>query len=134
MMAILMLQNSTTMRLRLRRAEGKPLAAIVRSIKQALYSGEFNDTTGLAERQEVNAADIVREQRVYHGSGADFDAFDNSHMGEGVQAHGWGTYVTKSESVGEKYAVKSDKAAGLKRSELESNISRAEEQLSYASW
>ena len=88
--------------IKLRKAEGKPLADIVRSIKQALYSGEFNDTTGLAERQEVNAADIVREQRVYHGSGADFDAFDNSHMGEGegVQAHGWGTYVTKSESVG----------------------------------
>ena len=119
--------------IKLRKAEGKPLADIVRSIKQALYSGEFNDTTGLAERQEVNAADIVKEQRVYHGSGADFDAFDNSHMGEGegVQAHGWGTYVTKSESVGEKYAVKSDKATGLKRSELESNISRAEEQLSY---
>ncbi len=40
--------------IRLRRAEGKPLADIVRSIKQALYSGEFTDTTGLAERQEVN--------------------------------------------------------------------------------
>ena len=40
--------------IKLRRAEGKPLADIVRSIKQALYSGEFKDTTGLAERQEVN--------------------------------------------------------------------------------
>lgn len=40
--------------IKLRRAEGKPLAEIVRSIKQALYSGEFIDTTGLAERQEVN--------------------------------------------------------------------------------
>ena len=39
----------------LRRADGKPLAEIVRSIKQALYSGEFNDPTGIAERQEVNA-------------------------------------------------------------------------------
>ena len=37
------------------RLPGKPLADIVRSIKQALYSGEFEDTTGLGERQEVNA-------------------------------------------------------------------------------
>ena len=37
----------------------------------------------------------VREHRVYHGSGADFDAFDHSHMGEGegAQAYGWGTYL-----------------------------------------
>ena len=41
--------------IKLRRAEGKPLAEIVRSIKQSLYSGEFKDTTGLAEREEVNA-------------------------------------------------------------------------------
>lgn len=77
--------------------------------------------------------DDTRYQRVYHGTGADFDRFDHRHMGEGegAQAHGWGTYVTKSESVGKKYAVKSDKATGLKRSQLESNISRAEEQLSY---
>ena len=40
--------------IKLRRADGKPLADIVRSIKQALYSGEFKDTTGLAERQDVN--------------------------------------------------------------------------------
>nr|MBL6433494.1 hypothetical protein [Muribaculaceae bacterium] len=34
----------------------------------------------------------VREHRVYHGSGADFDVFDHSHMGEGegAQAYGWG--------------------------------------------
>ena len=44
--------------IKLRKADGKPLADIVRSIKQALYSGEFEDTTGLAERQEVNAAGI----------------------------------------------------------------------------
>ncbi|WP_257606323.1 LPD5 domain-containing protein, partial [Gabonia massiliensis] len=40
--------------IKLRKAEGKPLAEIVRSIKQALYSGEYKDTTGLAQRQEVN--------------------------------------------------------------------------------
>lgn len=46
----------------LQRAEGKPLVEIVESIKQALYSGEFKDTTGLAERQEVNGEDVVRYQ------------------------------------------------------------------------
>ena len=46
--------------IKLRRADGKPLADIVHSIKQALYSGEFKDTTGLAEQQEVNAKDVVR--------------------------------------------------------------------------
>gem|GEM_PF-3571273 len=52
----------------------------------------------------------LREHRVYHGSGADFDAFDHSHMGEGegAQAHGWGTYVTKSEDVGRGYAEEYD--------------------------
>ena len=91
----------------LQRADGKPLAEIVRSIKQALYSGEFKDTTGIAERQEVNG-DVVREHRVYHGSGADFEAFDHSHMGEGegAQAYGWGTYVTEVEGIGRTYAIK----------------------------
>ena len=42
----------------LRKADGKPLADIVRAIKQSLYSGEFYDTTGLAERTEVNAEQI----------------------------------------------------------------------------
>ena len=46
--------------IKLRKAEGKPLAEIVRSIKQALYSGEFKDTTGLAERQEVNVPETLR--------------------------------------------------------------------------
>lgn len=45
--------------IKLRRADGKPLAEIVRSIKQALYSGEFKDTTGLAERQDVNGDDVI---------------------------------------------------------------------------
>ena len=40
--------------IKLRKADGKPLAEIVRSIQQALYSGEYKDTTGIAERQEVN--------------------------------------------------------------------------------
>ena len=61
---------------------------------------------------EVNAGS-VREHRVYHGSGADFDAFDHSHMGEGegAQAYGWGTYVTEVEGIGRTYAVQNSKYA-----------------------
>ena len=60
--------------IKLRRAEGKPLADIVRSIKQALYRGEFEDTTGLAERQEVNAeiTDRVRFFRTAKGEAYGF--------------------------------------------------------------
>lgn len=60
--------------IKLRRAEGKPLADIVRSIKQALYSGEFEDITGLAERQEVNAeiTDRVRFFRTAKGEAYGF--------------------------------------------------------------
>lgn len=47
-----------------------------------------------------------RQHRVYHGSGADFEAFDHTHMGEGegAQAFGWGTYVTEVEGIGRHYA------------------------------
>lgn len=91
--------------MKLRRAGGKPLVEILKSIKQTLYSGEYKDTTGLAEVQEVNG-DTIREHRVYHGSGADFEAFDHSHMGEGegAQAYGWGSYVTEVEGIGRTYA------------------------------
>lgn len=68
--------------IKLRRADGKPLAEIVRSIEQALYSGEFKDTTGLAERQEVNADDIARFQKVYQGSQADHVRFFRTAEGE----------------------------------------------------
>ena len=48
----------------------------------------------------------AREHRVYHGSSADFNIFDHSHMGEGegAQAYGWGTYVTEVEGIGKMYA------------------------------
>ena len=119
--------------IKLRRADGKPLAEIVRSIKQALYSGEFKDTTGLAERQEVNADDVTRYQKVYHGSGAEFDHFDHSHMGEGegAQAYGWGTYVTEVEGIGRTYAKASKYNIQLRISELEANISRTERSLPF---
>lgn len=116
----------------LERSGGKPLADIVKCVSTVLESGKFEDTTGLAQRQEVNAQQI-REHRVYHGSGADFDAFDHSHMGEGEgsQSFGWGTYVTNSETIGKSYANRAKADFGLKRNELESDISRAKEQLPF---
>ena len=116
----------------LERSGGKPLADIVKCVSTVLESGKFEDTTGLAQRQEVNAQQI-REHRVYHGSGAEFDAFDHSHMGEGEgsQSFGWGTYVTNSETIGKSYANRAKADFGLKRNELESDISRAKEQLPF---
>ncbi|MBQ5680359.1 MAG: hypothetical protein IIV20_02650 [Bacteroidaceae bacterium] len=65
--------------------------------------------TDVAIGQQVldENANATREMRVYHGSGADFDAFDHSHMGEGegAQAYGWGTYVTEVEGIGKTYAL-----------------------------
>ena len=58
------------------------MADIVRSIKQSLYSGEFKDTTGLAERQEVNADEVARQQKVYHGGGAGPIRFFRTANGE----------------------------------------------------
>ncbi len=89
----------------LERADSKPLSDIIKSVSDALNSGKFEDTTGLAQRQEVNGK-TIREHRVYHGSGVDFDRFDHSHIGEGEgnQAFGWGTYVTEVEGIGRTYA------------------------------
>lgn len=91
----------------LRKADGKPLADIVRAIADALHTGKFVDPTGLAKTGEVNA-ETLREMRAWHGSGADFEAFDHSHMGEGegAQAFGWGTYVTEVKGIGKNYAEK----------------------------
>lgn len=98
----------------LERSGSKPLADIVKCVSNALDSGKFDDTTGIAQPQEVNVKKI-REQRVYHGSGADFEAFDHSHMGEGQgsQVFGWGTYVTSSKAIGESYAESSSRTGGM---------------------
>lgn len=63
------------------------------------------------DAEDAIANDVkVRENRVWHGSGADFEAFDHSHMGEGegAQAFGWGTYVTNSKDIGFYYATRID--------------------------
>ena len=54
--------------------------------------------------------DRAKLLKTFHGSGADFDVFDHSHMseGEGNQAYGYGTYVTEVEGIGKLYAGNAD--------------------------
>ncbi len=69
----------------------------------------------------------IREHRVYHGSAADFEAFDHSHMGEGegAQAYGWGSYVTEVKGIGKSYATSNEeKRAKLSISEKKEYIKR----------
>ena len=63
------------------------------------------------EEEAIREDEKVREHRVYHGSGAEFERFDHSHMGEGEgsQAYGWGSYVTEAEGIGWTYAQKGKK-------------------------
>lgn len=77
-----------------------PLAKLLKGVEKSYDKGKK-----LLEESEKSSTDL-REQRVYHGSGADFEAFDHGHMGEGQgsQVFGWGTYVTSSKAIGESYA------------------------------
>lgn len=69
----------------------------------------------IATREEARRmADVAKRvgaelMTVFHGSAAKFDAFDHSHMGEGegAQAYGWGTYVTKVYGIARTYAKSS---------------------------
>ncbi len=72
----------------------------------------------------------LREMRAYHGSGADFEAFDHSHMGEGegAQAYGYGTYVTEVEGIGRMYAESTS------RGQLSKKITAANKDLLNALW
>ena len=58
-------------------------------------SGEFSGDNG-----------DIRFREVYHGSPHDFGQFNHSFMntGEGVQAFGWGTYVTEVNGIAKGYA------------------------------
>lgn len=60
----------------------------------------------IQEKTDENTGKRVLFSRAYHGTGADFELFDHSHMseGEGNQAYGWGTYVAFNREVGLAYA------------------------------
>ena len=117
--------------------------SILRDVVIEHMKGSGLDVIGTEDGQRVLDMvneDGAKEHRVYHGSGAEFDHFDHSHMseGEGTQFYGWGTYVTEVRGIGEGYAIRSKNGISmsreewsLKRSELESNIYRAKEQLPF---
>ena len=76
-------------------------------LQQILDNISFS-TKVLKERGRLMFEDDsnIRFHKVYHGSGAEFDTFDHSHMGEGegAQVFGWGSYVTEVEEIGRTYA------------------------------
>lgn len=90
--------------------DGKPYeygvfdANNIKSAEPVTYD-DNGDVIPLSERFNPERDDI-RFSRVYHGTGADFDHFDHSHMGEGEgsQVYGYGTYVTTNKDTGEIYA------------------------------
>ena len=134
--------------LRQQKADGKSAQpptreeSILRDVVIEHMKGSGLDVIGTEDGQRVldMANDDAKEHRVYHGSGAEFDHFDHSHMGEGegAQVYGWGTYVTEVRGIGEGYAMRAKNGIAmsrddwsLKRAELESNIYRAKEQLPF---
>ena len=92
--------------------EGETLThdkAIRDELIHAMRDAGIEVVTDEAEGQAVLDAARAGEaqmQRAYHGTDADFEAFDHSHMGEGAggQAYGWGSYFTEEEGVARSYA------------------------------
>lgn len=96
----------------------KSVSQRVISLRNSLHSTSSTDGATLSSAKIPQIFELPNENnlklhKVYHGSGADFEAFDHLHMGEGEgnQAYGWGTYVTEVEGIGRTYA---GAAAGLK--------------------
>lgn len=79
-----------------------------RKLLNAVTYDDNGNVIPLSKRFNPRKED-VRFRAVWHGSGAEFSEFDHSFMGEGegLQAYGWGTYVTESEQVGRGYAKRS---------------------------
>jgi len=53
--------------IKLRKAYGQPLVEILQSLKEALLTGEYKDTTGLAQREEVNARFLKDKSGTIYG-------------------------------------------------------------------
>lgn len=85
------------------------VAAIVTGVDSVLKDGEFTlpSDLGSVGRKRDAVQKPKFSIRTYHGTGADFDAFDFSHVGEGegAQAYGWGGYVTEVKGIGRTYAT-----------------------------
>ena len=78
---------------------------LVNAMRDAGIEVITDEAEGKAVLDAVHAGE-AQMQRAYHGSDADFEAFDHSHMGEGAggQAYGWGSYFTEEEGVARSYA------------------------------
>lgn len=64
-------------------------------------------TVVISDKQKQNLKESFQNELVaYHGTGRNFNKFDNSFMGsgEGAQAHGWGIYVTVNKDVAKMYS------------------------------
>ena len=113
------------------KADSKPLVEILKSIKQALYSGEYKDNTGLAVREEVNIPEMMT---VFHGSGAKFDRFDLSKSND--RAYGYGVYAAEDKYTAKSYARKNAKSGSRQLYEVDipddngSNYLRWEDEMS----
>jgi len=78
---------------------------LVNTMRDAGIEVVTDEAEGQAVLEAVRAGE-AQMQRAYHGTDADFEAFDHSHMGEGAggQAYGWGSYFTEEEGVARSYA------------------------------
>lgn len=78
---------------------------LINTMRDAGIEVITDEAEGQAVLDAVRAGD-AQMQRAYHGTDADFEAFDHSHMGEGAggQAYGWGSYFTEEEGVARSYA------------------------------
>lgn len=87
------------------------VAAIVGGVESVLSDGEFTLPSDIGHVTRNGGNNIKFSIKTYHGTGADFEAFDFSHMGEGegAQAFGWGGYVTEVPGIGRFYAESTSK-------------------------
>lgn len=74
---------------------------------------DYTPTTDLARYHQATQTNALQGQagiRAFHGSGADFNAFDNNRIGsgEGNQAFGMGHYSAEAERTAENYLSDAD--------------------------
>lgn len=83
------------------------VSAIVCGVEAVLADKPFTLDSSIGNVIEHHGDNTRFHIRTYHGTGAEFDRFDFRHMGsgEGVQAYGWGGYVTEVRGIGKGYAT-----------------------------
>ncbi len=109
--------------------EGKTDYELYRALVGEVEARNVEKRLGMTDEERRNTLaaeteDVAREDqiflgvdepkysiRTYHGTGANFDAFDSSHAleGEGSESFGHGVYVTSSNAIGADYAKRAKK-------------------------